>query len=184
MKYLVGEQEVAARAARVRLLLLDVDGVLTDGTLFIHHDGRESKMFHAHDGLAIRLLQEGGIEVGILSGRRSEVVASRAEELGIRLVAQGTLYKTAAYEEMLQRCGLLEAEVAYVGDDLVDVPVLKRVGLAVAVANAAPEVISCCHLLTSRPGGRGAVRQVAELLLRAQDLWQRVTAPFLGQSPG
>jgi 3-deoxy-D-manno-octulosonate 8-phosphate phosphatase (KDO 8-P phosphatase) len=179
MRYHRSEAEIKERAARIKLLILDVDGVLTNGGLIIHHDGEESKIFSVRDGLAIRLLQRGGIEVALLTGRTSRVVARRAEELGIELVAQGSLNKLAGYEEMLRRRLLSEPDVAYVGDDLVDIPVLKRVGLAVAVADAATAVHSYCHLSTSSLGGRGAVREVCELLLQAQGKWEEVTGVYL-----
>ena len=179
MRYRTSETDVRERAARVKLLLLDVDGVLTDGSLIIHHDGEESKIFHAHDGLAIRLLQKAGIEVGLISGRKSAAVARRAADLEIELLAQGSLDKKTVYEEMLRRRQLSDLEVAYVGDDLVDIPVLERVGLAVAVANATPIVQSRCHLITSIGGGRGAVREVSELLLQAQGRWEEVIASYI-----
>jgi 3-deoxy-D-manno-octulosonate 8-phosphate phosphatase (KDO 8-P phosphatase) len=180
MRYRRSPEEVKERAARVRLLLLDVDGVLTDGGILLHPDGEESKVFNVRDGLGIRLLQRAGVEVGFISGRNSRVVARRAEDLGIGLVVQGMLYKLPAYEEILTKRGLTHKDVAYVGDDIVDIPILERVGLAVATAGAVPAVVSRCHVITDRDGGRGAVREACELILQAQGRWEEVAGPFLG----
>jgi 3-deoxy-D-manno-octulosonate 8-phosphate phosphatase (KDO 8-P phosphatase) len=182
MKYQMGEAESRRRAAQIKLLILDVDGVLTNGGLLFDDNGRESKVFHAHDGYGIRLAQKGGIEVALLTGRSSQVVAHRAEDLGIQLVIQGSSDKLAAYEEILRRRQLADREVAYVGDDLVDIPVLRRVGLAVAVADATTPVQACCHMITAIGGGRGAVRAVCDFLLQAQGKWEEVTAPYLGEA--
>jgi 3-deoxy-D-manno-octulosonate 8-phosphate phosphatase (KDO 8-P phosphatase) len=164
-------------------MILDVDGVLTDGTLVFHDDGGDSKVFHVHDGHGIRLVQRGGIEVVLLSGRSSPVVDYRAKDLGIGLAIQGSKNKLAAYEEILRKRGLDDGEVAYVGDDLVDVPVMRRVGMAVAVADARPPVLSRCHLITQAVGGRGAVREVCDFLLETQGKWEAVTAPYLENTP-
>jgi 3-deoxy-D-manno-octulosonate 8-phosphate phosphatase (KDO 8-P phosphatase) len=180
MRYRGSPEEVKERAARIRILLLDVDGVLTDGGILLHPDGEESKVFNVRDGLGIRLLQRAGVEVGFISGRNSRVVARRAEDLGIELVVQGTLYKLPTYEEIVAKRGLTDMDVAYVGDDIVDVPILKRVGLAIATAGAVPAVVSSCHVITDRDGGRGAVREVCELILQAQGRWEEVAGPFLG----
>ncbi len=160
------------RAKRIRLLLLDVDGVMTDGRLGFDSAGREFKFFHARDGIGIRLLQGAGLKVGILSGRRAKVVDLRARELGINLLRQKIQDKAGALEEILKKEKLRREQICYVGDDLVDLPVLTRVGLAVAVADAAPEVKAAAHFITRKPGGRGAVREVCEILLRAQGKWK------------
>ena len=160
------------RAKRIRLLLLDVDGVMTDGRLGYDGAGREFKFFYARDGIGIRLLQGAGLRVGILSGRRAKVVELRAGELGIDLLLQNVRDKARALEEILKKEKLSPDEICYVGDDLVDLPVLTRVGLAVAVADAAPEVKAAAHILTRKPGGMGAVREVCEILLKAQGKWQ------------
>ena len=178
MKYHRSEAEVKERAARIRLLILDVDGVLTDGGLILHADGEESKVFHVHDGHGIRLLLRGGIEVALLTGRNSQVVVDRAKDLGIRLVVQGSRNKLGDYEKMLQQRRLDDQDVAYVADDLVDVPVLRRAGLAVAVADASTHIRDYCHASTIRPGGKGAVREVCDFLLQAQGKWEEVTAPY------
>lgn len=182
MDYHRSEAEIRERAARIKLLVLDVDGVLTDGGLIWRSDGQESKIFHVHDGHGIRLAQRAGIEVALLTGRSSEVVVFRAKDLGIELVFQGSRNKITDYEAMLQQRQLEDNAVAYVGDDLVDIPVLKRVGLAVAVANAMPQVHACCHASTQRGGGQGAVREVCDLLLVAQDKWEKIIGPYLGDA--
>ncbi|MFO7605291.1 MAG: HAD-IIIA family hydrolase [Desulfurivibrionaceae bacterium] len=155
------------RAARIRLLLLDVDGVLTDSIIVYLPDGVETKGFSTRDGLGIRLLQEAGVEVGIITARSSEVVRRRAENLGIELLYQGAGAKREVYEKIIAEHDLTPEQVAYVGDDWLDLPVMTRVGMAVAVADAAPEVREIAHYVTARPGGRGAVREVCDLLVEA-----------------
>jgi len=178
VQFLRGEEEVRERAARIRLLVLDVDGVLTDGGLIWHADGQESKVFHVDDGHGIRLLQRAGIEVALLTGRRSQVVDHRARDLGITLVVQGSRNKLADYEEILRLRELDNQSVAYVGDDLVDIPVFRRVGLALAVADGASHIRPYCHASTLRKGGRGAVREVCEFLLQVQRKWEEMTAVY------
>jgi 3-deoxy-D-manno-octulosonate 8-phosphate phosphatase (KDO 8-P phosphatase) len=182
VKYHESEEEIRERAIRIKLLILDVDGVLTDGGLIWHADGKESKIFHVHDGHGIRLVQRAGIEVALLTGRSSQVVAHRAKDLGIKLVAQGSRNKLTDYEEMLRQRQLDDLDVAYVGDDLVDIPVFKRVGLAVAVAGSATYVNSHCHVTTQNQGGQGAVREICDFLLQAQGKWEEVTTPYMGDS--
>ena len=160
------------RAKRIRLLLLDVDGVMTDGRLGFDGAGREFKSFYARDGIGIRLIQRAGLRVGILSGRRAKVVELRARELGIDLLRQKVQDKARGLKEILKKEKLRPDQICYVGDDLVDLPVLTRVGLAVAVADAAPEVKAVAHVLTRKPGGMGAVREVCEILLKAQGKWK------------
>jgi 3-deoxy-D-manno-octulosonate 8-phosphate phosphatase (KDO 8-P phosphatase) len=166
------------RAKKVRLLLLDVDGVMTDGRLGFDGEGREFKFFFARDGIGIRLLQQAGVRVGILSGRRAKVVTLRAKELGISLVRQKIQDKSRALDEILAAEKLRPEQVCYMGDDLVDLPVLRRVGLAVAVADAATEVKSAAHLVTQTPGGRGAVREACETILKIQGKWGKGTRKF------
>ena len=182
MKYHKQEEDIRKRATRIKLLILDVDGVLTDGGLIWQANGQESKIFHVHDGHGIRLMQRAGIEVALLTGRSSQVVTHRAKDLGIKLVAQGSRNKLTDYEKMLKRRQLDDLEVAYVGDDLVDVPVFKRVGLAAAVAGSAAYVNSHCHVITQNQGGQGAVREICDFILQAQDKWEEVTAPYLNDT--
>ena len=165
---------VAERVKRVRLFLFDVDGVLTDGTVVMHSDGSESKGFHIRDGAAIVWAQHAGIPVGILSARSSGATTHRAAQLGIRILAQGVASKVAAYEQILVDAEVEDADVAYMGDDLLDLPVLERVGFAAAPADAAPDVRERVHWVSAHGGGRGAVREMIELVLRAQNRWDGV----------
>lgn len=156
---------------------------MTDGRLGFDGAGREFKFFYARDGIGIRLLQRAGLKVGILSGRRAKVVELRARELGIDLLLQKIQDKARALEEILKKEKLHREQVCYVGDDLVDLPVLTRVGLAVAVGDAAPEVKAAAHIITRKPGGMGAVREVCEILLRAQGKWKARVQKFI-PAPG
>jgi 3-deoxy-D-manno-octulosonate 8-phosphate phosphatase (KDO 8-P phosphatase) len=151
----------------VRLLLLDVDGVMTDGTVSISSNGDEAKSFSIRDGAAIVWAQRAGFEVAILSGRPSPATSRRAAELGIRRVMQGPPNKRQAYEELLRDGGFADREVAYMGDDWLDLVILERVGLAAAPADAAKEVRQRVHWVSRYPGGRGAVRELIELMLKA-----------------
>ena len=182
MKRKLSAAALKRRARQVRLLLMDVDGVLTDGRLFYVPDGRggvaETKGFDSHDGMALRWVQEAGIPVGWISGREAPGVAERAQILQIAYLYQNQLAKLGPYEEILKRSGVAEEQVCYIGDDLTDAPILKRVGLAVAVANAVPEVKALAHYVTRTPGGDGAAREVVELLLRAQDQWRAVLTKY------
>lgn len=163
-----------ANLNKIRLLLLDVDGVLTDGRLLIHPDGSESKWFNVYDGHRIRMWQRAGLMCGMLSGRCSEATSRRAEQLGISLVLQDCKEKLPAFEKLLAEVCLNPEEVAYVGDDLMDVPVLRRVGFAVAVANAPEEVRRYADYVTVRDGGKGAVAEVIEYLLRITGRWEEL----------
>jgi 3-deoxy-D-manno-octulosonate 8-phosphate phosphatase (KDO 8-P phosphatase) len=166
---------VAARAKNIRVLLMDVDGVLTDGHIWLlsRRDGTASEIkgFSAYDGAGLKLARAAGLRTGLITGRESSAVAQRARECEIEFVYQGHATKLGAYEEILRATGASDREVAYVGDDLPDLPLLKRVGLAVAVANAAPEVKRAAHFITSRSGGEGAVREVIELIVKSQGKW-------------
>ena len=166
------------RAEAVRLLLLDVDGVLTDGRILFDGEGRELKFFDAKDGHGIKMLQRGGVQVGILSGRRSQTVRRRARELGIQIVRQKVLDKVKGLEEILRQERISAEQICYVGDDLVDLPLFPLVGLAVAVANAVEDVKTRAHYVTRLPGGQGAVREVCDLLLKAQRKWDTVTQRY------
>lgn len=160
--------EVLSRARPIRLLILDVDGVLTDGRLYFGPAGEALKVFHVRDGHGIKMAQQAGIEVAILSGRRSDAAFHRARDLGLSRYYEGLRDKVAVLEELLAALNLGSQEVAAVGDELVDLPLMAQVGLAVAVADAAPEVLTGAHWVTTLPGGRGAVREVCDLLLKAQ----------------
>lgn len=172
-------QDLLEKAARIRLLIFDVDGVLTDGSLFIGDDGQEYKAFHSRDGHGMKMLQASGVEIGIITGRTSEVVRLRMESLAIRHVYQGRMEKLPAFEELLTAAGVSAEEVAYVGDDVMDLPVMRRVGLAVAVQNAHPLVKKHSHWSTPSEGGRGAGRDVCELIMEAQGTLDGQLAPYL-----
>jgi len=170
---------IERRASRIKLLLMDCDGVLTDGRLWLTSDGDEQKSFNTHDGLGLTLLHRAGLRSGIITGRSSRVVARRAQELGIEFVCQGSPDKTAAFEQLLQDAGVDENEAAYVGDDLPDIPIMNRAELAVAVADAVAEVRSTAHYVTRAIGGRGAVREVIEIILKSQGRWHDLVADYL-----
>ena len=166
------------RLARVQLLLLDVDGVLTDGGVTWNNQGIESKTFHIRDGLGLRAWQKAGGRTGIVTGRSSHVVQLRADELGIGIVRQGVDDKLAAAESLLAEYGLSWEQTAFVGDDLPDLPVVSRCGVGVAVADACPELIAAATIVTRLPGGRGAVREVIERMLKARGSWDAVVARY------
>ncbi|WP_310599728.1 HAD hydrolase family protein [Desulfobulbus sp.] len=174
----VAWQDALARARQVQLLLLDVDGVLTDGSLIYLPGGGEAKSFNSQDGLGIRLLQDSGVAVGIITARSSEVVERRAHDLKMAHVLQGQQDKLTAYESILKATGLRPPQTAYMGDDFMDLPLLNRVGFAVAPANAVAEIHRRVHYTTERSGGRGAVREVCDLILEAQGNLARMQAKF------
>ena len=169
---------ITKRAKKIRLLLMDVDGVLTDGRIWLLSwpDGtaQEIKGFSAYDGAGLKLARAGGLRTGVITGRESAAMARRAKEAEIEFVYQGRGEKLPAYLEILHEAKMKDEEVAYVGDDLPDLPVLSRVGLAFAVENAVPEVKRAAHYVTKAAGGNGAVREVVELLLKSQGKWAAV----------
>jgi 3-deoxy-D-manno-octulosonate 8-phosphate phosphatase (KDO 8-P phosphatase) len=174
--------DVIARAKKIKLFLMDVDGTITDGgvcliSLPVDANGKpggvaEMKVFNSLDGLGLKLAAVMGIRTGFITGRKSPAVAQRAKESHVEFVYLGQATKTAAFEECLQKAGVTEEEVAYMGDDLPDMPISKRVGLAVAVANAAPELKAISHYVTRKNGGAGTAREVVELILKAQGRWE------------
>jgi len=159
---------IQAKTKKIKLLLLDVDGVLTDGRIILDNHGNELKAFHVRDGHGIKLAQRAGIVIGIITGRKSEVVNVRARELGIEEVHQGTLQKISVYESVIAKYEVRDDEVAYMGDDIVDLDIFKRVGMAVTVADADPAVLPHVDMATKCAGGRGAVREFINLLLKNQ----------------
>ncbi len=169
-----------ARARTVRLLLFDVDGVLTDGTVLLAGTGPETKSFFIRDGLALVWAQRAGLSVGLLSGRMSEATSRRAAELGISILVQGQNDKRAAYTQIVTSRQFRDEQVAYMGDDLLDLPVLGRVGLSAAPADAADDVRARVHWVSRYAGGRGAVRELVELVLRAQGEWDAIVRTFGG----
>jgi 3-deoxy-D-manno-octulosonate 8-phosphate phosphatase (KDO 8-P phosphatase) len=164
--------------SKIKLLLLDVDGVLTDGRITYDNHGNELKSFDVKDGHGLKMLQRAGINIGIITGRSSEVVVRRAEELGIEILYQGALQKLEPYREILSTLDLTDEQVAYVGDDVVDLPILQRVGFSATVADAVPDVFPLVDYVASRPGGRGAVREICDLLLRASGRWDELTERY------
>jgi 3-deoxy-D-manno-octulosonate 8-phosphate phosphatase (KDO 8-P phosphatase) len=173
-----GTRNLAAKAANIRLILLDVDGVLTDGAVVIYGDGSESKRFHIRDGIALVWAQRAGLTVGLLSARQSPTTAQRAAQLGITLVHQGVSSKIDTYDQIVGDMVLTDSQVAYMGDDIVDLAVLRRVGLSAAPANAVAEVRARADFVSTQPGGDGAVRELVELVLRAQKQWDSLVAAY------
>ncbi|HEY2432897.1 MAG TPA: HAD hydrolase family protein [Vicinamibacterales bacterium] len=164
---------------RLKLLLFDVDGVLTDGTILVHADGSESKSFNIKDGAAMVWAQRGGLRVGLLSARTADATAVRAAQLGLSVVVQGSTDKLAGYERIRAEHGLTDDEIGYMGDDLQDLPVLRRAGFSAAPADAAAEVRAAVHWVSASAGGRGAARECIEHVMRAQGLWAAAVAEFL-----
>jgi len=172
-------QDILEKAARIKLVIFDVDGVLTDGSLFLSDDGQEYKAFNSKDGFGMRLLQDSGIDIGIITGRESTLVKLRMKELGINYVLQGRREKGPALDEMMATTGLTLDEIAYVGDDVVDLPIMSRVGFSIAVQDARPVVKKHAHWITESPGGRGAGRDVCELILEAHGKWDDIVQRYL-----
>ena len=170
--------DLMERAARVRLLALDVDGVLTDGRLYFDQQGNEMKAFFTRDGMGIKALLRFNIEVALITGRQSRIVDDRAAQLGIRHVFQGRDDKLNALRELMSETGVGEQAICYAGDDWLDLPVIERIGLAVAPADAAPLVRERVHWVTAAGGGRGAVREICDLILTAQGLNDRLVQEF------
>lgn len=175
---MVCDDETRERAAKIRLVLMDVDGVLTDGRIHINAEGVESRAFDARDGLGIRLGQKGGLAFGIISGRESSLVEQRARELDIDEIHQRIIDKLGLAREICERRELPMEALCFMGDDLIDLPVMREAGLAAAPADAMAEVAAAAHLVTERRGGRGAVREMIDLLLRASGKWDDVTRRF------
>lgn len=165
--------------SNITLLALDVDGVLTDGTLIINADGSESKFFNSLDGHGIKMWQRAGLKIALISGRASTPTERRAEQLKIEYVFQDCHYKLPVVEQLADQIGLLPENMAYIGDDLTDMPVMRYVGFGVAVANAVDEVKECADYVTTRPGGSGAVREVIEYILKNSGRWQDLMKRYL-----
>jgi len=176
---MISQQEAQTKAKKIKLLILDVDGVLTDGCLFYGATGEAYKAFHVHDGLGIKLLQQNGVKVAIITSRSSDIVKQRMQDLGVAHVYQGQKEKLPAFKDLIQQLKLTADQVAYAGDDLPDLPVLKKVGLSIAVANAHPLVSQEAMLLTKTTGGKGAVREICEFILQAQGKLDSVYQHYL-----
>ncbi len=167
------------RLANIELLLLDVDGVLTDGSITYSDSGEQIKSFNSKDGLGLRLLMDAGIKVGIITGRRSKALEHRCKNLGIALLFDGVKDKSKALKTIVSQTGTALEKIAFVGDDLIDLPVMKRVGLCFCVADACEDVQQHSDIITSRPGGRGAVREICERILKSKGLWDAILHTFL-----
>jgi len=174
----MNKKEIIKRAKKIKLLLTDVDGVLTDGNMYFVENRKsnliEIKGFHAQDGIGLRLLREYGLKTGMITGRISPSAQNRAKTLRMKYVYQGFLEKLKPFEQIAKREGLKPSEIAFIGDDLTDLPVLKKAGLACATHNAVAEVKSVAHFVTSKKGGEGAVREICDFILKAQGKWKKV----------
>ena len=175
-------EEVEGRARRIKLLLMDCDGVLTGGRLELLENGDEQKTFHARDGQGIGLFHRAGLKTGIISGRTSSAVERRAQDLGVTYVRQYAKDKIGALDEILVLAKVSIHECAYIGDDLADIPVMRRVELAVAVADAVAETKQAAHFITEQKGGHGAIREVTDLILKAQGRWEELMKQFSAYS--
>jgi 3-deoxy-D-manno-octulosonate 8-phosphate phosphatase (KDO 8-P phosphatase) len=175
---------VAARARKIRLLVMDVDGVLTDGRMVLSDGGGELKMFHTHDGVGLALAHRAGLKTALVTGESSPIAKARGEKLGVGTVVLGAQRKGDVVEALLAEAGVPAEALAYVGDDLLDVPALERAGLAIAVADAVPDVRAIAHVVTKAAGGHGAVRECVELILRAQGVWRATVQAYIREHGG
>lgn len=172
-------ENIKQKAKQLKLLILDVDGVLTDGRLFFDHNGNEYKSFHARDGHGIKLLRQTGVEVAVISGRKSQSVALRMQALGVEYVYQGHENKVAAFNEIIQAMGIKPEQAAHMGDDLLDLPIMVRVGLSIAVNDANDSVKEYADWCTKMPGGLGAVREVCDFIMQAQGTFDSVLKSYM-----
>jgi len=170
--------DIIERAKKIKLLILDMDGVMTDGRIIYGVYGDELRFFNVQDGFGVTLLRRAGIKTVIITAKKTRIVKARARDLKVERVYAGFMDKLAALEDIVRRFGFSAEEMCFVGDDLIDLPVLKRVGLAVAVPNAVSEAREAAHFVTSKKGGRGAVREVCDLILKAQDKYKDVVARY------
>ncbi len=178
---MIKKKELKARASNISLLLMDVDGVLTKGDVIIHDDGTETKIFNVQDGHGIRLAHRAGLRTGIITGRKSKAVEYRGRDLGIEILYQQSHDKLKDFLEITSTLGIADEQIAFIGDDVTDMPVMRRVGLAVAVANARKEVKAIAHFVTKCSGGSGAVRELIELILKATGKWNLVTESYFSR---
>lgn len=174
-------QAALAKARPIKILLLDVDGVLTDGSLIFSHEGQESKAFNTQDGFGLRLLQEAGLEIGVITARSSEAVARRCANLKVRYIYQGAGNKLEAYKEILRQSGCKPFEIAYMGDDWLDLVLLTRAGFSAAPANGVREVQDAAHYTTERSGGHGAVREICDLILEAKGRYRELLQSYMSR---
>lgn len=178
-RFKIQDSKFKAIAENIKLLVLDVDGVLTDGSIILDNEGNEFKAFHVRDGHGIKMLANAGIHVAIITGRQSKVVARRAKELGIKEVHQGRHKKLETFGRITEKLGIKEHEAAYIGDDIVDIPVFKKAGLSIAVADADEETKRHAMMVTKNRGGRGAVREICDFLLKAKGLRHSIMREYL-----
>ncbi|MEW6067932.1 MAG: HAD-IIIA family hydrolase [Nitrospirota bacterium] len=171
---MVSEDELFKKARYIKLFIIDVDGVLTNGGIILDNDGNEFKSFHVRDGHGIKMLIRAGIKVAIITGRHSKVVERRAQELGITEVFQRCYDKREAYKQLTEKYSFTDSEIAYIGDDIVDIPILKRAGFSIAVSDADEEAKAVVMMVTKKGGGKGAVREICEFILKAKGLWQDI----------
>lgn len=171
--------DLQERARAVKMILMDADGVLTDGKIIFFSGGNEAKMFDSKDGVGIKLAQRAGLKTGVISGRESEALLRRCEELGMDEIHQRVFEKIEAYDEIKSRLGFTDREICFIGDDLVDAPIMKRVGLPVTVADGHPALESIASYVTQRVGGSGAVREVIDLVIKAQGKWEEIIGRYL-----
>jgi len=174
------KKQLTAKAKNIKLVILDVDGVMTDGSIILDNEGNEFKIFHVRDGHGIKMLNKTGIKVAIITGRKSKVVERRAKELGITEVYQGIFAKSSVYEALLKKYRCSDKEVAFMGDDIVDIGLLKRAGLSAVPADADEGAKKWACFISTKRGGRGAVREFIELILKSSGLWDSVAGEFIG----
>jgi len=179
-KFKIQNSKLKEKAKKIKLLILDVDGVLTDGSIILDNEGNEFKRFHVRDGHGVKMLNKAGIKVVLITGRNSRVVERRAEELGVAEVYQGIFKKTSIYKRLLQKYKCKDENVAFMGDDIVDIEILKRAGLSAVPADADEETKKWALFVSTKEGGRGAVREFIDLILKSSGLWNKVAGESLG----
>ncbi len=173
-------KDIINKAKKIKLVILDVDGVMTDGGIILDNEGNEFKKFHVRDGHGIKMLNKAGIKVAVITGRKSKVVQRRAEELGITDLYQGVFKKSAIYESLLQKYRYKDEEVAFMGDDIVDIGLLKRVGFSAVPSDADEGAKKWAAFISAKKGGSGAVRELIDLILKSSGLWDSVSGEFVG----
>jgi 3-deoxy-D-manno-octulosonate 8-phosphate phosphatase (KDO 8-P phosphatase) len=179
MEVEVAEENILERARKIRMLVIDVDGILTDGRIIYDNFGDELKFFDVKDGFGLYLLHKAGIPAVIISARKSRAVVRRAKEMRVRKFYRNSTNKVKSYEKVLKKFGIADENVCYVGDDLLDLSVMKRVGLAVSVPDGIEEVKTAAHYITQKNGGRGAVREIVDIILKAQGKWEQLAGQFV-----
>ncbi len=173
------EDRIKEIAKNIKLLILDVDGVLTDGSIILDNEGNEFKVFNVRDGHGIKMLEKADIQVAIITGRYSKVIERRAKELGIKEVYQRCHIKSVAFDHLIEKLGLRPEEIAYAGDDIVDIPIFRRVGLSIAVSDATEETKKEAMIITKNRGGKGAVREICEFLIKSKGLWDSIAGEYI-----